>query len=227
MLTDVVITPVSGNAKTGPIAVTGRPRKTCPLTCTFNPLNPEGVGGCYTTGRIDAFYARHARDWTYEEVLSKLDDAKSDRLRDRVDGDVVTESGEFDQEYLEVLTDAAREAGFAWIWGYTHNKMVWDRDVPHGYTMNASCETEDDVARAVLLQQLPAVLSSDEYQHGDMIAGRKVIQCPATRSDNVDCSNCGGSAGPICARPDRQQVVLFPLHGTAKRKAAESIRMRG
>lgn len=226
MLTDVVITPVSGNAKTGPITVTGRPRKTCPLSCTFNPLNPEGVGGCYTTGRIDAFYARHARDWTHEEAVAKLKGRKSDRLRDRVDGDVVTESGGFDQAYLEILTEAAKEAGYAWIWGYTHNKVVWDDDIPVGYTMNASCETERDVQDAGL-RGLPAVLSSDEYQHGDMIAGRRIVQCPATRSDKVDCSNCGGQAGPICARPDRETVVLFPLHGTAKRKAAESIRLRG
>ena len=226
MLTEVVITPVSGNAKTGPIAVTGRPRKTCPLSCTFNPLNPDGVGGCYTTGRIDAFYARHARDWTEEEVRVKLEGAKSDRLRDRVDGDVVTESGGFDQAYLEILTDAAKDAGMAWIWGYTHNQAVWADDVPVGYTMNASCETESDVADA-RERGLPAVLSSETYQHGDMVDGRRIIQCPATRSDSVNCSNCGGGAGPICARPDREQVVLFPLHGTAKRKAAESIRLRG
>ena len=226
MLTDVSITPVSGNAKTGPITVTGRPRRTCPLSCTFNPENPDGVGGCYTTGRIDAHYARTARDWAYEDVVAKLREGKSDRLRDRVDGDIVTPTGGMDLAYLETLTAAAREAGFNWVWGYTHTRDVIDWDLPNGYTMNASCETEGDVAEA-RLRGLPAVLSSDDYSHGDMIDGRRIVQCPATRSDKVDCSNCGGQAGPICARQGRETVVLFPLHGTAKRKAAESIRLRG
>jgi hypothetical protein len=225
MLTDVVITPVSGNAKTGPIAVTGRDRTSCPLSCTFNPLNPDGVGGCYTSGRIDAFYSKNKRDWSDGDAESRLAQARSDRLRDRVDGDVLTD-GEIDHGYLVSLTKAAIASGMRWIWGYTHVPTVTADDVPDGYTMNASCETVDDI-RAADARGLPSVLATDEIHHGDKVDGRPVIQCPATRSDKIDCSNCGGSAGPICARPNREAIVLFPLHGSGKRKAAESIRMRG
>ena len=151
-------------------------------------------------------------------------DGKTDRLRDRVDGDVLT-NGDFDREYLEEVTDAALSAGYKWIFGYTHVNEVTADDVPEGYVMNASCETESDVVQAAD-RGLPMVISNDTTQHGDKIAGRRVIQCPAARSD-VDCSSCGGSAGPICARPDREQIVLFPLHGVQVRKAAQSIAMKG
>ena len=225
MITNTHVTLKSANAKTGPITTTGRPRATCPITCTFNPENPEGVGGCYTVGRIDAMYTRLARDWSYEELREFLLDGKTDRLRDRVDGDVLTD-GDFDREYLYTLTDAALAAGYKWVFGYTHVPEVTVDDVPHGYTMNVSCETESDVEQAAD-RGLPIVISNDTTQHGDKIAGRRVIQCPKTRVDSINCGNCGGSAGPICARADREQIVLFPLHGGGAKKAAKSIEMKG
>ena len=88
MITNTHVTLQSNNRKTGPITTTGRPRATCPTTCTFNPENPEGVGGCYTVGRIDSMYRRYARDWEYQELREFLVDSKTDRLRDRVDGAV-------------------------------------------------------------------------------------------------------------------------------------------
>jgi hypothetical protein len=218
MLTGAVVTPVSGNAKTGAIAVTGRDRSSCPTTCAFYN------GECYTTGRIDAYYARNARDWTLEELRDRLREAKSDRLRDRVDGDVLTD-GKVDRDYLETLTDAAMAEGFQWVWGYSHSRDVTPEDVPDGYVMNASCETEDDVTRAIDLG-MPAVITSHMHLHGDRIEGRPVVQCPATRADAINCGNCGGSAGPLCARKDRTAIILFPPHGAGAKKAAKAIEAR-
>ena len=225
MIRDIVITPISSNRKTGPIAVTGRARHTCPLTCTFNPLNTEGVGGCYTAGRIDAHYARAARDYTNPEVVAVLKRAKSDRLRDRVDGDVLT-GGLIDMEYLSSLTSSAIKAGMRWIFGYTHVETLKPEYVPKGYVMNVSCETEAQVQDAID-RGFNAVIASHQYLHGDTVAGRKIVQCPAERVDGINCGNCGGSAGPICGRKDRETVVLFSLHGAGAAKAAKSIEMRG
>jgi hypothetical protein len=225
MIRDIVITPISVNKKTGPIAVTGRARHTCPLTCTFNPLNEEGVGGCYTVGRIDAHYARAARDYTTAAAQAVLKRAKSDRLRDRVDGDVLTD-GLIDKEYLTSLTFAAIRAGMRWIFGYTHVETLTPADVPDRYVMNVSCETEEQVQDAID-RGFPAVIATHQYLHGDIVAGRKIVQCPAERVDSVNCGNCGGSAGPICGRKDRETVVLFSLHGGGAAKAARSIEMRG
>ena len=225
MIRDIVITPVSSNRKTGPIAVTGRARRTCPTTCTFNPVNPDGVGGCYTQGRIDAHYARASRDYSYEEAVAALKQALSDRFRDRVDGDVLTED-EIDLEYLEELTDAAVEAGMLWIFGYSHVETLMPSDVPSRYVMNVSCETEAQVQDAID-RGFNAVIASHQYLHGDTVAGRKIVQCPAERVESINCGNCGGSAGPICGRKDRDTVVLFSLHGSGAAKAAKSIEMRG
>lgn len=220
-----VITPVSSNRKTGPIAVTGRGRDTCPTTCTFNPRNPAGVGGCYTEGRINAYYARYSKHWEHNEIVRVLLLAKSDRLRDRVDGDILTD-GVIDLDYLHTLTEAAMDAGMQWIFGYTHVFDLKRSDVPIGYVMNMSCETEAHV-EAAIDAGFPAVLTSHQYLHGDMIAGRKIVQCPAERVDSINCGNCGGKAGPICGREDRDTVVLFSPHGSGAAKAARSIEMAG
>lgn len=215
MIRKLTITPVSSNRKTGNIAVTGRDRSTCPTSCTFYN------NGCYTTGRIDAYYARSQQDWTLTDMVDRLAEAKSDRLRDRVDGDVLTD-GEIDRDYLQAVTYAGKVNGFRWIWGYTHVKDVTPADVPDGYVMNASCETPDHVADAID-RGLPVVVASDTVKHGDRIHDRPVVQCPATRSDAINCGTCGGSAGPICARPDRTAIVLFPLHGMAVKKARRAV----
>jgi hypothetical protein len=222
LIRDVVITPVSGNSKTGPIAVTGRGRDTCPVTCTFNPRNPAGGGGCYTSGRIDAHYTKNARDFTHEEAVAILKGAKSDRFRDRVDGDVLTDGVTVDVEYLARLTAAAREAMMRWIFGFSHEETLMPQDVPDGYAMNISCETEAQVQDA-LDRGFPAVIASHQYLHGDTVAGRRIIQCPAERVASINCGNCGGTAGPICARKDRRTVVLFSLHGAGAGLAARSI----
>lgn len=214
----LTITPVSSNRKTGNIAVTGRDRSTCPTTCTFYQN-----GACYTNGRIDHYYATSQSDWTREQMTDALRNAKSDRLRDRVDGDII-DNGDVNLGYLQELTAAAVDAGMSWIWGYTH-VPVTAQDIPDGYVMNASCETEDDVA-AARERGLPAVLSSHMHLHGDRVDGRPVIQCPATRSDAINCGNCGGSAGPICARPGREAVVLFPPHGSGVKRTVTAIEAR-
>ena len=218
MITNVAITPVSDNAKTGHIAVTGRPRSSCPTSCTFYE------SGCYTAGRIDAHYEKNAADWTVDAARERLREAKSDRLRDRVDGDLMTD-GKLDLEYLRDLTAAAVAEGFRWVWGYSHAPDVTAADVPDGYVLNASCETEEDVISA-RERGLPATLASHMYLHGDRVDGRPVVQCPATRVDAITCGNCGGQAGPLCGRKDREAVILFPLHGAGARKAMQAIEAR-
>jgi hypothetical protein len=226
MIRDVAITPISSNKKTGPIATSGRARHTCPLSCTFNPLNDEGVGGCYTVGRIDAMYERYSRDYTHADAVALLKHAKSDRFRDRVDGDVYRQNRYVDRAYLVGVTKAALAAGMRWIFGYSHVTKLKRSDVPDGYVMNISCETEEQVQDAID-RGFPAVIATHQYLHGDIVAGRKIVQCPAERVESINCGNCGGSAGPICGRADRETVVLFSLHGGGAAKAAQSIEMRG
>ena len=54
--------------------------------------------------------------------------------------------------------------------------------------------------------------------------GKKVIVCPAILSDNIKCSNCGGKKGALCQQKNRDYVIGFPAHGTAKRKVSEIVK---
>ena len=44
--------------------------------------------------------------------------------------------------------------------------------------------------------------------------GRRVVICPATRSDRITCATCR-----LCQKADRPFVIGFPAHGTNAKKA--------
>ena len=44
-------------------------------------------------------------------------------------------------------------------------------------------------------------------------AGRQVVICPATWTDNINCKNCA-----LCQK-QRESIVAFPAHGVSKKKA--------
>jgi hypothetical protein len=224
----------SGNRKTGPIPVTYRSEDTCPTTCPFLPSG--AIGGCYTTGRIMAQAERHGKGYTAHSLAKVFVAAEAGAryARDRVSGDIV-ENGAVDTGYLAMVAEAAalasdiRESfGDSRItpFGYTHAQdMLTEDDVAQvkatGYTLNASCETEGDVVRALALG-MPAVIATDEVSHGDTLAGRRVVQCPATSRDDVTCASCG-----LCAKDyENRPVILFPIHGVARNKARRAVAER-
>lgn len=43
--------------------------------------------------------------------------------------------------------------------------------------------------------------------------GRRVVICPATLTDKITCSNCGGNSGSLCSRVKRKYIIGFPAHG--------------
>ena len=43
--------------------------------------------------------------------------------------------------------------------------------------------------------------------------GNKVVTCPATYNDKVNCKTCG-----LCAK-NRDYVIGFPVHGNGRKKA--------
>lgn len=215
-MTNTHMVAMSGNTKTGPMPVTYRTADTCPTSCPFLPANQ---GGCYGSGRIFGIAAKYASELTVEKAASIL--ARSPRgakyLRDRVVGDVVANDGSFDITYVETIAGVARDAGLI-PFGYTHHwgAMTADdvaRTVTSGYVMNASCETADDITRAVSLG-MPAVVTGDAWADGDVVAGRRIVTCPAQTRDDVDCSSCG-----LCAKPNRAATVRFLVHGPTKMAA--------
>jgi hypothetical protein len=82
-----------------------------------------------------------------------------------------------------------------------------------GFTVNVSCETITQVDRARALG-LPAVLVAPAVGKGYSTAGGHPLRnCPATQFAHINCANCG-----ICARPDRETVIVFPPHGAGTKR---------
>ena len=84
-----------------------------------------------------------------------------------------------------------------------------------GFTVNASCESVDDADRVMSEHNIPAVAVVNSNQTDRFYTttnGRKVITCPATIHENVTCATCG-----LCQQSDREFVIAFPAHGTAKK----------
>lgn len=221
-LVNTLLIPRSSNRKTGPLPVTSRPEETCPSDCPFLPGGEHG--GCYGTGRIMAMARRRATtmsvDDAVEAILAKRSPAAR-FLRDRIVGDVLAEDGTVDRDYLAGISEVGRRVGLQ-VFGYTHAWRRFTRgDVRFvrrlGYVMNASCETREDIHDAVGLGLLPVVVN-DNLQDGEMIAGLRVVTCPAQTREATTCASCG-----LCARPQRACVVRFRIHGTGKAMVAAAV----
>ena len=93
----------------------------------------------------------------------------------------------------------------------------------HGVAVNLSgnnlahADELSDLGIAPVVTTLPA----NSLKKIRTPAGRQVVICPAVLSENVQCSNCGGHRGALCARIDRNYIVGFPAHGAGARKVTE------
>jgi len=216
-LDGVHIVAQSSNSKTGPIPVTYRGKDTCPTSCPFLD------NGCYGDGRIFALAHKFRQSITLDRARQILDKRKESAryLRDRVVGDILTPAGKVDWQYLTAISLLGRQAGLT-VFGYTHAwKLLRKRDVSRlaklGYVMNASCETEREVSRAVALG-MPTVITNGEIPEGEIIAGKRMITCPAQVRDGITCATCG-----LCAKNDRTVVIRFIPHGPSRKRAERAI----
>lgn len=222
MLTNVLIVPKSNNSKTGGIPVTYRPVSTCPTDCPFLPTGE--IGGCYGTGRIFGMARKYAGETDVESATWKIrlgKDRSARYLRDRVVGDVVTDEGALDRDYVAGISAVATDNKLV-PFGYTHAwRLFTPDDVAFlrgtGYVMNASVETHADAQRAIDLG-LPTVIVDDDTDEGATVAGRRLVTCPAEVRDDVNCASCG-----LCAKPNRSVLIRFTIHGTARAKARKAV----
>lgn len=207
-----------GNRKTGPIPTTSRPMGTCPSECPFLPTG--AIGGCYGTGRIFYQAEKRASVMTVADAIREINDTaprSAKYLRDRVVGDVIGENGGLDRDYIAAISAVGRGTDLT-VFGYTH---AWKRFTPEdvafiraeGYVMNASTETEAGVRQAIDLG-MPVVMVNADLADGTMVAGRRLITCPAELREDVKCATCG-----LCAKPDREVIVRFTPHGTVVKRA--------
>jgi hypothetical protein len=123
-----------------------------------------------------------------------------------------------DREYLAAVLDSVPRNGVAWT--YSHFPAA---DIPvagPGQTViNASCDDMDSAVEAVALGR-PAVVAAPlgtDWSGGHEYRGVNFVRCPAELSEKFTCMQCGNGR-PLCARPERDFVVVFVAHGTGAKK---------
>lgn len=207
--------PASGNAKTGPIPTTRTERASCSPSCPFIDK------GCYAKYGPESMHWRKmngALEWL--ELCRKIAKLPKGQLwRHNTAGDLPHNAGLIDYTMLRQIAMANKgRKGFT----YTHHDITQHHNLVAvvtanllGFTVNVSTESVE-VADAVMTNHgIPAVAvvpSTETRRFYRTESGRQVIVCPATIHDNVSCATCG-----ICQHSDREAIVAFPAHGTAKK----------
>jgi len=168
--------PVSGNNKTGPIAVTYRSGQgstygTCPSSCALHPAPATGTG-------------------------------------------------EIDQDYVAALLQAVPENGQAWTYSHFAPELLPIAG-PGQTVINASCDTPDQAVHAWGLGRPATVTAPINAQLlGPVVyRGIRFIQCPEQTGHTASCMTCGNGR-PLCARAERDYIIVFKAHGTGARRVA-------
>ena len=214
------VTRVSANAKTGTIPVTTTSENSCPTTC------PLYDSGCYAKAGPLALHwrkvsdANEKRSIDFDQFLSEIKALPKGQLwRHNQAGDLPHVHGYIEENATMAIIKANKhKKGFT----YTHHVMN-----PHnmkmvqianqkGFTVNHSA---DNVSNAVTaykaLSGIPVVtLLPLDAPNVQTVRGVKVVACPAEKSKQVNCANCG-----LCADSNRSYVIGFRVHGTQKKSA--------
>lgn len=208
---------VSGNAKTGPIPVSTTGRQSCPDACELK------TKGCYASYGPSAIHwkkvteGERGKEWPeFCKDVKAL--PKGQLWRHNQAGDLPGANNVIDAKALGMLLKAnSGKKGFT----YTHYPMtsetnrtaVWAANVD-GFTINLSA---NNVAMADNLFDLGiapvvTILPRDAENVTYTPKGRKVVACPAEKSDRVNCATCA-----LCQDSKRGYIIGFRAHGTAKK----------
>ena len=219
----VALTPISSNCQTGPIPTTVTERESCAPTCPFLDK------GCYGKYHLQGVHWRavsdHERGVSWDEFISKVRKFVPDQLwRHNVTGDLPHTFGDIDSSKVDSLVRANRnKRGFTFTHHVLndHNLQVIKDSNSRGFTINASTESVEVADQVMTQHGIPAVAvipSTESRRFFHTESGRKVIVCPAKiHKGKVNCSTCG-----LCQQSDREFIIAFPAHGTAK-KAVDAI----
>ena len=218
----VRFTKLSKNEKTGPIGVTMTESTSCPDSCSL-----KGAG-CYARFSFVGIQWRqldkgtHGIEW--DEFIRELSAMPNGyTFRHNVAGDLPHVNGRIDAvKLLQLVMASNKKLGFT----YTHHDMQNPDNLAlvlgankKGLTINVSCDNLDQVDNAIALGlPVATILPETSGKTTTTPAGNRVVTCPATYSDKVQCSNCG-SGKPLCARADRGYAIGFPVHGSGKKQA--------
>lgn len=221
----------SSNSKIGAIPCTTSERSTCPSTCPF--IND---GGCYAES---GFYTKlnwnevdnGNRALTWNAAMYEIDSLPDGVLwRHNVAGDLPHKNGIIIKSMVRDLIRAnygvnRHKKGFT----YTHHDMMVtaNRDIVEEannerFITNLSANSLHHADELLSLGIAPVVSTVLEDYQGIKTTpqGNRVIVCPAITHKNVTCKTCG-----LCQKVDRDYVIAFPAHGSAKKKVEQVINL--
>ena len=208
---------LKGNTKTQ-VPTTTSHKNSCPDTC---PLKEKG---CYAKHHFLGKYWNRLTDgevknsFDYDTLLRQIKALPKGQLwRHNQAGDLLHDSGTICKDSLEKLVKAnSKRSGFT----YTHhvlnraNLVALNEANKKGFTINASTDNVSQADQVFKVKGLPVVtllpLGADNVTYTPK--GHKVVACPAEKSKKVTCSNCA-----LCADKDRDYIIGFRAHGTAKK----------
>lgn len=236
----------SRNVKTGNIPVSTSTAKTCPDAC---PLKKAGCyADAGPLGLFWHKVTNGLMGQSFAEFVQSIASLPANILwRHNQSGDLVpdaTDAEKIDAESLRAIVLANKgKRGFT----YTHynpwhadNRLQIKAANLLGFTVNLSGNNFDHADKLAALNSGPVVsVAPLEYERKhkkekgvvtwleslpaykeriDALglttkAGNRLVVCPATYSDDVSCKNCA-----LCQK-QRQTIVIFPAHGTSKKKA--------
>jgi hypothetical protein len=117
-----------------------------------------------------------------------------------------------DVDYLQAVRHAVPRNGVAWTYSHFSPDLL-PVPAPGETVINASCDTIGDALAAVRMGR-PAVVAAPAGTVWPYTAdGVRFVQCPAELADNFSCAQCGNGR-PLCARGERDYVVVFVAHGS-------------
>jgi len=212
----------SGNKKTGFMPVTYNSRATCPDSCIFKNNGCYASAGFHTRLNWDKVTNKE-RGGTFKELLKNISSLKPGTIwRACVAGDIpANNKGAISRTYINGIIKANQgKRGYS----YTHHKLDIGHNIQYlkkannqGFTINVSCETEDQ-ADNVIKNNLPAVLvvkSTERRNAWTTKNGNKVLVCLAQTSDKtcIDCKLCQQRPSP-----NNKLIIAFKSHGNQAKK---------
>lgn len=214
---------VSGNAKTGPIPVSTTGRQSCPDACELK------TKGCYASYGPSAIHwkkvteGERGKDWPeFCKDVKAL--PKGQLWRHNQAGDLPGNGQYINRDMmLELIKANHGKKGFT----YTHypvtdfsngtdqiNAAMVMLANEKGFTVNLSANNAAMADNLFDLGIAPvvAILPRDAENVTYTPKGRKVVACPAEKSERVSCATCA-----LCQDNKRNYIIGFRAHGTAKK----------
>ena len=125
----------------------------------------------------------------------------------------MTAAAKFDFDYAAAVSVAVPRDGFSFTYSHYDPSLFIDLYCTGRTVINSSALNIAEAA-ASHKNGIPTVVDVPPYEKKRFhFAGVEFRACPATLESHINCGNCGGSRGPICAQAGRSWVVTFPWHG--------------